>query len=41
MLELREKALSCKHPDTLDSMNNLVVVQDSQGKYEEAKEMYY
>ena len=36
-LELREKVLGLEHPSTLDSMNNLALVLDSQGKYEEAE----
>ncbi len=33
-LELREKVLGPEYPDTLASMNNLVVALDGQGKYE-------
>jgi hypothetical protein len=36
-LMLCEKVLGRDHPDTLTSMNNLVLVLDSQGKYEEAE----
>jgi primosomal replication protein N len=38
----RNKAvtLSKEHPSTLDSMNNLANVLDSQGKYEEAEAMH-
>ena len=39
-LQLREKVLGQEHPDTLGSMNNLAIVLDSQGKYEEAKKMH-
>ena len=39
-LELREKALGAEHPDTLTSMNNLAIVLDMQGKYEEAERMH-
>jgi hypothetical protein len=35
-LELREKVLGREHPSTLASMNNLALVLDCQGKYEEA-----
>ena len=38
-LELREKVLGQEHPSTLDSMNNLALVLDSQGKYDEAEQM--
>ena len=39
-LELRERLLGVDHPSTLDSMNNLALVLDSQGKYEEAEKMH-
>jgi Tetratricopeptide repeat len=29
-----------EHPDTLRSVNNLALVLQDQGKYEEAEEMY-
>ncbi|EXA53638.1 hypothetical protein FOVG_01376 [Fusarium oxysporum f. sp. pisi HDV247] len=35
-LEVKEKVLGKEHPDTLSSMNNLALVLDSMGKYEEA-----
>ena len=34
-----EKALGRKHPHTLTSVNNLVLVLQAQGKYEEAEVM--
>ena len=39
-LELREKVLGPKHPDTLTSMNNLTVPLKAQDKYEAAEEMH-
>ncbi|KAI4592830.1 hypothetical protein KJ359_010383 [Pestalotiopsis sp. 9143b] len=39
-LQLRKLVLGAKHPDTLESMNNLAMVLDSQGKYEEAEKMH-
>jgi hypothetical protein len=36
-LELMEKALGLEHPDTLDCMDNLALVLESQGKDEEDK----
>jgi hypothetical protein len=36
-LQLKEKVLVQEHPSTLRSMNNLALVLDSQGKYEEAE----
>jgi nucleoside phosphorylase/tetratricopeptide (TPR) repeat protein len=39
-LMLKEKVLGSEHPSTLDSMNNLALVLDSQGKYEEAEAMH-
>jgi hypothetical protein len=38
-LELREKVLGPKHPDTLESMNNLALALRLQGKYEAAVAM--
>jgi len=35
-LKVREKVLGREHPDTLASVNNLALVLQSQGKYEEA-----
>ncbi|CAG7977526.1 unnamed protein product [Penicillium salamii] len=39
-LEAQEKVLGREHPDTLTSVNNLGLVLDSQGKYEEAEAMH-
>ena len=39
-LELRGKVLGAEHPDTLASMNDLVLVLESQGKYEAAEEVH-
>ena len=39
-LEAREKVLGREHLDTLTSMNNLALVLNSQGKYEEAEAMH-
>ncbi|KAK1990627.1 hypothetical protein LX36DRAFT_647585 [Colletotrichum falcatum] len=39
-LELKEKVLGPENPYTLDSMNNLALVLDSQGKYDEAEQMH-
>ncbi|OLN92208.1 Kinesin light chain 3 [Colletotrichum chlorophyti] len=39
-LELREKVLGLENPLTLTSINNLAIVLESQGKYEEAEQMY-
>lgn len=39
-LELKEKVLGAEHPDTLTSINNLILVLNSQGKYEEAEAMH-
>ncbi|KAF6806089.1 Kinesin light chain 3 [Colletotrichum musicola] len=39
-LELKEKVLGLENPSTLASMNNLALVLDSQGKYEEAEQMH-
>ena len=39
MLELKEKILSIDHLLTLASINNLVVVLNSQGKYKEAEKL--
>ncbi|KAH8691011.1 hypothetical protein GQ44DRAFT_636626, partial [Phaeosphaeriaceae sp. PMI808] len=39
VLRGREKVLGPEHPSTLTSMNNLALVLDSQGKYEEAETM--
>ncbi|KAI6307244.1 hypothetical protein MCOR30_011699 [Pyricularia oryzae] len=39
-LELREKVLGPENPSTLTSMNNLALVLDNQGKYEEAEDIY-
>jgi Flp pilus assembly protein TadD len=36
----KEKVLGEEHPSTLDSMNNLALVLDSQGKHAEADEMH-
>jgi hypothetical protein len=37
-LEGRERVLGKEHPDTMTSMNNLAVVLQGQGKYEQAEE---
>jgi tetratricopeptide (TPR) repeat protein len=37
---MKEKVLGREHPYTLTSMNNLALVLDSQGKYEEAEAMH-
>ncbi|KAH6874681.1 hypothetical protein B0T10DRAFT_610521, partial [Thelonectria olida] len=37
VMELQEDALGSEHPDTLESMNNLVVILDRQGRYGEAE----
>jgi hypothetical protein len=39
VLRLTETLLGKEHPDTLMSMNNLVLVLSDQSKYEQAKEM--
>ena len=39
-LARREKVLGPEHPDTLESINNLASVLNSQGKYEEAEAMH-
>jgi Tfp pilus assembly protein PilF len=39
-LEPKEKVLWNEHPDTRTSMNNLAVFLDSQGKYDEAKNLH-
>ncbi|KAI0815407.1 Tetratricopeptide repeat-domain-containing protein [Xylaria sp. FL0064] len=39
-LELREEVLGREHPSTLDSMNNLALVLNSQGKYNEAETIH-
>jgi tetratricopeptide (TPR) repeat protein len=39
-LELIGKVLGPEHPSTLNSMNNLALVLDSQGKHEEAEQMH-
>ena len=39
-LATREKVLGREHPDTLTSMNNLALVLNRQGKYEEAEAMH-
>ena len=36
-LALREEVLGCEHPETLTSTNNLALVLDSQGKYDEVE----
>ena len=38
-LARQEKVLGLEHSDTLTTMNNLALVLDSQGKYEEAELM--
>ena len=38
-LKLMETVLGCEHPNTLNSMNNLVEVFYHQGKHLEAKQM--
>lgn len=40
LFEKREKVLGKEHPETLDSMNELGVVLNSQGKYVEAEKMH-
>ncbi|KAI1085927.1 hypothetical protein F5B19DRAFT_248199, partial [Rostrohypoxylon terebratum] len=39
-LELKERVLSKENPSTLNSMNNLALVLNSQGKYQEAEQMH-
>jgi hypothetical protein len=39
-LQLREKVLGKKHPYTLHSMNNLALVLQTQGKYDEAEKLH-
>jgi Flp pilus assembly protein TadD len=39
-LQLREKVLGKEHPNTLHSMNNLTLVLDKQGKYDEAEKLH-
>jgi hypothetical protein len=39
-LTLSETVLGKEHPDTLMSMNNLADILSSQGKYEQAEELY-
>ncbi|THW77844.1 hypothetical protein D6D18_09847, partial [Aureobasidium pullulans] len=39
-LDIREKALGRKHPDTLTSVSQLGSVLERQGRYEEAEEMH-
>ena len=39
-LQGMRKFLGVEHPDTLTSMNNLALVLNDQGKYEEAEEMH-
>ncbi|KAK4220475.1 kinesin light chain 1, partial [Podospora fimiseda] len=40
VLQLYEKVLGKEHPHTLTSMNNLALVLDKLGKYEEAEKMH-
>lgn len=37
---VRERVLGKEHPETLASLNNLVLVLSSQGRYEEAERIY-
>jgi len=39
-LNIREAVLGKEHPDTLSSMNDLTLVLNSQGKYDEAEAMH-
>jgi len=38
-MEIRERVLGPRHPDTLDSMNSLAVVLDDEGHYPEAEKL--
>ena len=40
VLKATEKVLGPEHPDTLNSVSNLGLVLESQGKYEEAEAMH-
>jgi tetratricopeptide (TPR) repeat protein len=38
MLEIRQRVLGEEHPDTLDSLNNLIELYEAWGKPEKAKQ---
>jgi len=40
MFENEKRSIGDNHPDTLSSMNNLAVLYQSQGKYDEAEPLY-
>jgi tetratricopeptide (TPR) repeat protein len=39
-LKIREKALGPEHPDVAESLNNLALLYEVQGKYVEAEPLY-
>ena len=39
-LAIREHVLGPNHPNTANSLNNLAVLYDNQGKYKEAEPLY-
>ena len=38
--QLREEVLGPMHPDTATSLNNLAILYDNQGKYDDAEPLY-